>query len=51
MVAQLAELLLGVPQPLEEALLVDVLDGPGADARVEEGTVGGGLATAHATYV
>jgi hypothetical protein len=35
-VAQLAELFLAVPEPLDETVLVDKLDGSGADARVEE---------------
>ena len=49
--AQLAELLLGVPQPLQQAVLVDKLDGARADARVEEGPLGGPLAPAHAANV
>ena len=49
--AELAKLLLGVPQPLEEAVLVDELDGAGADAGVEEGPLGGALAPTHATNV
>ena len=49
--AQLAELLLGVPQPLQQAVLVDELDGAGADAGVEEGPVGSPLAATHAANV
>ena len=49
--AELAELLLGVPQPLQQAVLVDELDGARADARVEEGPLGGPLAPAHAANV
>ena len=51
MAAELAELLLGVPQPLEEAFLVDPLDGASADAGVEEGPLGSALAATHATNV
>ena len=39
MVAELAELLFGVSEPLEETFLVDEFDGPGADAGVEEGPI------------
>lgn len=51
MAAQLAELLFGVPEPLEEAVLVDPLDGPGADARVKQCTVRGALAATNAANV
>ena len=43
--------IMDVPEPLEEAVLVDELDGAGADAGVEEGPVGGPLAAAHAANV
>ena len=46
-VAELAELLLAVPEPLDEALLVDELDRAGADAGVEERAVRRALAPAH----
>jgi len=36
-VAQLAELFLAVPEPLNKAVLVDELDGTGAYTGVEEG--------------
>jgi hypothetical protein len=49
--AELAELLLGVPQPLHEAVLMDPLDAARADARMEERSVGGGFAPAHPTDV
>ena len=50
-IAEFAEFLFRISEPLEETFLVDVLDGAGADAGVEQGPVGGPLATAHPTNV
>jgi hypothetical protein len=49
--AELAVLLLGVREPLHQAVLVDVLDAAAAFARIEEGIVGSGLASAYAAGV
>ena len=51
MVAELAELFLGVAEPLEEALLVDELDGARADARVEQRALRRALAAANAANI
>ena len=51
MIAEFAEFLFRISEPLKEAFLVDVLDGAGADAGVEQGPVGGPLAAANPTDV
>jgi len=51
MIAQFAELLFGITQPLQKTLLMDVFNGPCADARVKQGAVGRGLTPTHAANV
>ena len=50
-VTELTEFLLAVLEPLDETLLVDELDGAGADAGVEQRPVRRALAPAHAADV
>lgn len=49
--AQLAVLLVGVRQPLHEAVLVDMFDASAALARVEQGFGFGGLAAADSASI
>ena len=51
MVAEFAEFLFGVAQPLEETFLVDEFDGAGADTRMEQGPVRGGFASTNTANV
>ena len=51
MFAEFAVLLLGVPKPLQQTVLVDELDGAGADAGVEQRPLERGRAPAHPAYV
>ena len=50
-VAEFTEFFLAIFEPLDQALLVDELDAPRADAGVEQGAVGGTFAPANSADV